>query len=624
MGRVKRNVVDKSWSLNNNRFYALILISIVTFLAYSNTFNVPFQFDDQTNIVKNQKITDYKTFGDISYWYNVNNRPFSFLTIAINYTIGELNTKSYHIFNFLVHVLNGFLVFLLANTLLKLNSRESTSLANNNYWIALAVSLVFVLHPIQTMGVTYIIQRMSSLATLFYILSIYLYIIGRSKSIENIKHSLFYLLLAGTSGLLAILSKQNAATLPIMILVVEVFFIRDKNNKPYTRYILSVAGLMAIGIIVIVATGLLPKENDDITRQDYLITQFKVLLIYLKLWLVPIGQNIDHGIIFSKSIGIREISGMLVYVGLITTTVLTYKKNKLISFGILWFLVTMLIESSLIPIQDAMVEHRLYLPSFGLSLVLVITIFSFFKNKKSKYLRPVLISILTILLLLTYARNKSWQTWKSIWQNSIELNPDNARAISNLGYSFKMQKNDREAMKYYNLALKKDSTHYPTYLNRGIVLFDNQNYKQAISDFSFYLNKYKDRGPPYFFRGVSYGHLGDYDKAINDLTIVINIDSTYAPAYKNRGVIYEMKGKYNSALHDFNRSLEIDPSNKVLLINRSKIYYRFGKYEEALIDVQDAQMHGISVDPNYISDLKRIILNKENNRGSINSTAIGN
>ncbi len=624
MGSANRKVTDKLGSFNYSGLYALILISVVNILAYSNTFNVPFQFDDQTNIVKNQKITDFKSFANISYWTNVNNRPLSFLTIAINYSIGGLNTRSYHIFNFLVHVLNGFLVFLLANTLLKLNSKQSNSLVNINYWKALVISLVFVLHPIQTMGVTYIIQRMSSLATLFYILSIYLYIIGRSKSTDNIKHSFFYLLLAGISGLLAVLSKQNAVTLPIMILIIEAFFIRDKNNKPYNSYIFSGTGLMVIAIIGILAFGLLPKENNEITRQVYLITQFKVLLIYLKLWLVPIGQNIDHGIIVSKSLGIREISGILVYVGLIVTTVITYKKNKLISFGILWFLVTMLVESSLIPIQDVMVEHRLYLPSFGLSLILVVIIFSFFKNKRNKYLMPLMISILTILLLLTYARNKTWYTWNSIWQNSIEMNPDNVRAISNLGYGYKIQKNNLEALKYYNLALKKDSSHYPTYLNRGISYFDNQKYKLAISDLSFYLNKYKDRGPPYFFRGVSYGHLGSYNESINDLSEVINIDPTFAAAYKNRGVIYEIKGKLNAAIQDFNSSLELDPTNKVLLINRSKTYFRLGKYEEALFDAQDAKMHGISVDPNYISDLKKIIINKEHKRDSKKSTTIGN
>ncbi len=606
---VKKDKEIKSKAWNNKKFawLSLAIILLITLIAYSNTFKVPFQFDDEKMIVKNQNIRSMEMFGKASTWLNVNKRPLSFITFAMQYSPGEERVVPYHIVNFIIHILAAFFVYLLARVLFRIVSKDPGKNLAAIHWKALFVALIFALHPLQTMGTTYIIQRMTSMAAMFYLLSVFLYTIGRLAIVkeDNNKKGIYLLILAGLSGILALLSKQNAITFPAAFLFVELFFIRNNEGKMYAKYIISGFGILILAFLTLLFIGELPREITEFTRWEYLLTQFKVSLNYYRLLFLPYGQDVDHVVLLSESIGFLEVLGMIIYAALVSAAILLYKRYKLVSFGIVWILLNMIVESSIIPIRDFMMEHRLYLPMFGFSLIIVSALYYIMENRYKKYISASLIVILLILTVLTYGRNKTWSSWTKLWENSVSHNPDNVRALTNLGYGYVQDDNYKEALLTYNKAIKEDSAFYPAYLNRGIALFDLQKYKLAIRDLSVYINYDKKSDIPFFFRGVSYGHLGRYPEAINDLSMAIEINPDFAGSYKNRGIIFELTENYIEALKDYNRALKLDPDDKLLLVNRSKANFMHRYYKRALNDAEEAMEHGIQIDPNFVNELKR-------------------
>lgn len=605
MAKKDKKINSKSWNEKNFAWLSLIIIFLLTLIVYSNTFNVPFQFDDEKMILKNKYIRDIGSFGDLKIWTNVNKRPFSLFTFSLQYSDDE-NPVPYHIVNFIIHVLASFIVYLLARLLFRISGKDPGEKLSKIHWKALFVALLFALHPLQTMGTTYIVQRMTSLAAMFYLLAVFLYTSGRLKMINGSGgKGIIFIILGVVSGLFALLSKQNAVTFPAAFLFVELFFIRSKEGKMYAKYVLGGFILILIAFFTLLFAGMMPGEATEFSRWEYFLTQFKVYLNYFQLLFIPYGQDVDHAINVSEFIGFIEILGILFYAALIALAILLYKKYRLVSFGIAWFLLTMFVESGIIPIRDLMMEHRLYLPMFGFSMIIVSGLYYILEARSTKYLNYGLVAILLVMAVLTYARNETWGSWKSLWLNSVENNPDNVRALTNLGYGYIMEDNYKDGLLTYNKAIKEDTAFHPAYLNRGIALFDLQKYKLAINDFTVYIRNDSSSDIPFFFRGVSYGHVQMYPEAISDLSKAIEINPDFAGTYRNRGVIFEITGNYIDALKDFNKALELNPDDKLLLVNRSKANFMHRYYQRALNDAERAMSYGIQIDPNFVNELKK-------------------
>ena len=182
--------------------------------------------------------------------------------------------------------------------------------------------------------------------------------------------------------------------------------------------------LIGIGIVFIVAgvAGLFPRETPNITRSAYLVTQFKVLVHYLQLLFVPFWQNVDHGISVSKSlIGWQELLGLIIFIGSLFVAYKTFRRHPLISFGIVWFFVTISVESSIIPIRDVMMEHRLYLPMFGFALSFIGLVYLLVGQQRSRYANYGFIGLLIFLGIITFNRNKGWASDYTLWKDIFNL-----------------------------------------------------------------------------------------------------------------------------------------------------------------------------------------------------------
>jgi hypothetical protein len=197
---------------------AIGLIVGVAWMAYSNTFSVPFLFDDRPNIIENPDVQIKVLTWDhlerlIKNTYKETIRVFSYFTLALNYYFGEFNVFGYHLVNFIIHVAAGIFLYWFLMLTFNLPSLRETY-GSVSYKVALFTSLIFISHPIQTQSVTYIVQRMASMAGMFYLLSLVLYLKGKLSSGRQ-----RYFYFAGTvlTYLLGVFSKENVAILPFFI-----------------------------------------------------------------------------------------------------------------------------------------------------------------------------------------------------------------------------------------------------------------------------------------------------------------------------------------------------------------------------------------------------------------------
>ena len=357
---------------------AVVLIAGLALLAYSNTFSVPFQFDDQINIINNPNIQIKQFSWDglerlIKNTYKESIRVFSLFTLALNYYFGGFNVFGYHVVNLIVHIASGIFLYWFLLLTFNLPSLKE-KYGSISYKVALFTSLIFVTHPIQTQSVTYIIQRMASMAGMFYLLSMVLYIKGR-LSTGRARFSYF----AGTAlgYLLGIFSKENVAILPLFIALYEFYFFRNLDLSPKGRKIIIslVTGLLILGVFGFLVWG---ERYIQVIREGYayrtftmserVLTQFRVVVYYLTLLIYPHPSrlNLDYDFSISKTIldPPTTLISLLIIAGLIGYSIWTVRKRPMISFCILWYFGNLVIESSIFPLEIAF-EHRLYLPAVG-------------------------------------------------------------------------------------------------------------------------------------------------------------------------------------------------------------------------------------------------------------------
>ena len=380
---------------------AVALIAGVALVAYSNTFNVPFQFDDRPNIVQNSSV-QIKVFTWDRLEQLIKNtnkesiRFFSLFTLALNYYFGEFNVLGYHLVNFLVHIASG--IFLYGFLLLTFNLPSlKEKYGSISYKVALFTSLIFVTHPIQTQSVTYIVQRMSSMAGMFYLLSLILYIKGR---LSFGRTRLFYFGGMVLSYLLGVFSKENAAILPLFVALYEFYFFQNVDLSPKGRKILFslVAGLLILGAFGFIIWG---QRYMNVIEEGYkfrtftmserVLTQFRVVLYYLTLLIYPLPSrlNLDYDFPISKTIldPPTTLISILIVGGLIGYSIWTAKKRPMISFCILWYFGNLVIESSIFPLEMVF-EHRLYLPSVGPFILFSLLAVRGIEKLKRRFIEP--------------------------------------------------------------------------------------------------------------------------------------------------------------------------------------------------------------------------------------------
>ncbi|MFH1678130.1 MAG: hypothetical protein ABH914_00715 [Candidatus Omnitrophota bacterium] len=341
----------------NQKYKLLVLSSILLLgtLIYSNTFYSSFHLDDIPSIVDNPAIGNILNLQSI--WNFWPTRFITYFSVALNYHLSQLNVSSYHFFNLIVHLSSGILVWWFMLLTFSTPAMKGQKITKHAKLIAFFAGLVFITHPIQTQGVTYIIQRAASLATLFYLLSLSLYVKSRLLQQQGESPAVSRVFYYGSliAVAMAMFTKEMAITLPLMVLFYETCFLKIKEGLSWKYLILFFATLLIIPF-----TMFLTKSVDfigmrrvlgaapGISPWQYLLTQFRVIVTYLRLLFIPINQNLDYDYPIAKNLLELPILASLIFlVSILTIAIRIFSKYRLISFGIFWFFLTLFLSQTL-------------------------------------------------------------------------------------------------------------------------------------------------------------------------------------------------------------------------------------------------------------------------------------
>src|SRR3989338_7326240 len=449
-----------------NSLKALAFIAI-GLLIYSNTFQVPFQFDDKAFIENNLAIRDITNISAIWHYLSHPSRFIAFYSFALNYHFHGLDVAGYHVLNLAVHILNAILVYWLSLLLFSTPKTAHLAIAAHKEPISFFTALLFLAHPLQTQAVTYLSQRFASLAALFYLIALCCYLKARLIPFQQKSRVAWaYFALSIISGILGMFTKQIVFTLPFIILLSEWMFFRDAKPHRVLRLWWMVFGLSIFFILAFFLRETVQAPfktivsyshaGEMINGYTYFLTQWRVIPYYIFLLFFPMHQNLDYDFSISKSLfdPFTTFAGAVCLILIIWTAFRLRARQPLIAFGIFWFFMTLSVESSIIPIRHVIFEHRAYLPSVGFFLVASQSIFLLTRNLKSSI---AILSILTILFsVLTFARNKVWQTEFTLWQDAAGKSPQKSRPHIYLGLAYLEQNNLEKAFVHLSAAVHLD------------------------------------------------------------------------------------------------------------------------------------------------------------------------
>lgn len=596
----------------NIRLLSFLLIALSAVVIYSNSFDCVFHFDDREHILEDFSIRDLTHFSKINTWSDINSRPLSKFTFALNYKIHKISEFGYHLVNLIIHIISGIFVFLLVDWILFLLSKDDINNIRNRKIISLFSALIFVAHPLQTQAVTYIIQRMTSLAGMFYLISIYTYARGRFSHTQNetISRPLAFYILSIISGLLALFCKQNAVTFPAAMLLFEFFFVRDKEEKHYWRYTIILFALISSIFLVIVTTGNLPREVDSISRGDYLITQFKVIVMYIQLLVFPINQNLEHDFPVSHSLWDFKVMGSMIFILLIIYIgIWFYRRDKGISFGIFWFFLTLSVESSIIPIRDVIVEHRLYLPMFGFSIAITGLLSRIFSRKRFDYLIALLTVVVLAFGIAAYNRNKIWKTSNSLWSDVVKKSPNKVRVYNNMGNTLLESGNLTGALANFNRVLNNTSREDEIYTyalyNVGYVFFKMGDYVKSNEIFKSVLEIEPEHLKALINLGIIAENISEYDSAIKYYRRAHEIQPEDGTFLYNLGNVYLMKGEYDTSISYYMKTIEIIPEHAISMHNMGICYFEKGDLDNAIKYLRKA-LELMPNNKNFLDNLRKV------------------
>lgn len=455
----------------------LFCIVILAVACYLPGLTGSFIFDDGANISNNPglKISSLDAASLLQAAHSGGagplKRPVSMMSFALNYYVTGLDAYYFKLVNLGIHLVNGLLVFAFARLLLSLHLRVRQAAVDEDavFWTALGIAAIWLLHPFNLTGVLYAVQRMTSLAALFTLAGLLLYLHGRRKLLDG--RASGFIAIASAIFIatpLAALCKENGALLPLLIGLTEVILLRWKAPDQNTRRILM--AMVGLSVIIPLLAGLFYVLNNpglimagyswrDFSLIERLMTEARVIWFYLHMILLPdmaeMGLYHDDILIsrslFSPWTTLPAITGLLLLAG---GAFALRNKHPMITFGIAFFLVGQLLESTIIPLEIAF-EYRNYLPMFGILLPLVYYMLNPRLHLPSLRLRRVILPVVIILFAgITALRAQQWGDTLMMRMLEVERHPNSVRANTDMAafYNYTRPTSQENAADLYNKA----------------------------------------------------------------------------------------------------------------------------------------------------------------------------
>jgi tetratricopeptide (TPR) repeat protein len=625
----------------NEPFYLLLLI--ISFLwilgSYSNHFENGFYFDDSHTIESNNAIKEINIkaiFSDPAYFStsksNQTYRPLTVLENALDYKLGNgLNSTIFHVHIFTTFILLWLLLLFFTKTLL-----DRVAPSSYNQYLALLVANVFCLLCANAETVNYIIQRAEIVSGLFVVAGLLAYI-----NSSFLRKSYLYLLFP----LVGFLSKEMAfvfAPLLLMYLIIveeEVYLLKLFKRENLKKCIKSLiktlpAFLLTIGYYLFMRSITVNFDPAGLNSQyNYLITQPMVISHYIFSYFVPYNLSVDSDwTIYTTIFDYRAIIGILI-IAIIFYFALKASKNKntrLISFGLLWFFISISLTSSFFPLAEVLNDHRPFIPYIGLTIAFIAGVQYLLKVKFSEYLPTnrfqILILGIGILFLGANSygireRNKVWKTSLSLWKDASIKSPKNGRALMNYGNALMAKGNYDEALKMFNKSVALNPSYYLPYINIAIAKNQLGDKPNAEENFKKALRIKQDKTSHYYYGRFllsenrleeALSHLKiSYQLSPNFSTIESLLFDTYhrlenweeAQNILDKSQDRNFSNQYSDIIKNKKTALEVQlervnrTRKKQEYLSLSLKYINNNKFKEAIVVAKKA----IELDSNYIS-----------------------
>lgn len=525
-----------------NPLYCYLIIAVVTVVVFYNSLSNEFVFDDESVIVNNQSI---KSLDNLSRFFTAEDgfhkvigryyRPLVSASYAMDFSIWGLNSYGFHLTNLIIHIISCFLLFKIL-TLLFLRYKHRNL-------FSLFAALIFAVHPIHTEAVSWVSGRTDSMVTMFFLAS-FLFYVEYVKEFVHIKeeHSLqaiesknpLYLILSLVFYSLGLLTKEMIITMPVIILLFD-FVYRKKGFEYFRKNIAVYALFIGVTLAYLILRYELLKDIPERVKYLYFYgqetsvvvgTMIKTVPVYFRLLLAPFGLLYHYNGVIEDAKSMFDagvVLSILFIAILIYLSVIFYKKDSIVSFCILFFLVTLIPVMNIIPTMNLMAERFLYLTSVCLALLIChITLLGSAK-RDSKIMNVGLVIIIIAFSYLTYSRNAVWKSNDSLYASAKDVK--GTVLLVNYGNIYANASKYDEAAALYKKALSIRDNNLLAHHNLGLI---------------------------YLLRG-------NLDSAELRFNKGISIDSLAPDGYYQLATVYNLQNKKEEAVKILERLQEIFP-----------------------------------------------------------------
>ena len=560
--------------VKKNYYWMPVVCIILAFIAFTPVFKAGFvNWDDPDYVINNpviQSLANFKTI--VTMPVQGNYHPLTMLTLAINYAISGTDAWSYHVVNLFLHLLNVLLVFIF---IFRLTGKKP--------WAAFIAALLFAIHPLHVESVAWVAERKDVLYSFFFLAALVAYL-GYLK-----KKTILKLIAVLALFLLSLLSKPAAIIFPVVLFAVDYYYNRLKETGTYLEKIPFILFSVIFGLLALHGQSVAGavRLTAMIPANFKFFFGFYGIMMYLLKTILPFGLCT-----FYPYPAVNESLPFIYYVSPLVTVFLVilffagFRKNRLISFAILFYVINLALVLQFYPVGSAVIADRYtYIPLIGVFLVAG----HYFQKWADLHAGkpPALAMALVIagslaLSVLSFSQASTWKDEASLWDKAIASAPS-SKAYSNRGLIYKNAGQKDKAIGMFTYAIVMNRAEKDALINRGDIYFSDKNYDLAIADYNQCLAISPDEQQAIQNRGAAYAAQGKYEPALADMTLALKLNPNSTNGYANRALLEQTLNQHQAAIDDFFRHMKITPDKNGDVWNAIGIsYLRMGNNAKAL------------------------------------------
>jgi protein O-mannosyl-transferase len=574
------------WSFLDKKRHRFIfaIIAGLGILAFGQSLSAPFYFDDYSGIVDNFFI---KHFNVLHLWDYDPSRFITNLTFNLNYLGAGFNLTIWHSVNLAIHILNSFLAYRLTLLTFQTPALLGRYVKEDQWLVAVVSSLIFLLHPIQTQSVIYLVQRSTLLCGLCYLATIYFYARARTGGEDK-----FYVA-ALAVAFLGMFTKPPFMTIPLAIGLYDLCFFgfsKTTDRKRSFIYFLLTLPLLIIPCMAWQA-GIFEKDALGALRLGeypaHVGTYLNSLVTFLRLLILPVNLTLDYD--YPVVRGLTEFPtplSLLAISGLAVAGIKAFRKIPWVTFCIFWFFISLGAHIGFFPLADVIFEHWLYLPCYGFALGAALLLIQVCRKRRLYLLIAGL--GLAVFFAGTWQRSFLWADPIAFLKDGVRKAPRKARTWHNLGTAYRQKQRFAEAKQAFEKAIALDPEYLSAQSNLADLYISQEQYEKANPLLKKVLQANPDAVDANFHLGRLHAREGNYEQALFYLNRARYLNPYYPHIRLFLGNVYEEKGDLTAARKEMASALWLDPQNPTLYYNLGNINFKLRNFYEAMINYTEA------------------------------------